>query len=143
VAQSDTLFTYEFIKTSLFVTIFSYTSVDGSCTGVETTERNVEYSYREEGPVAAITGWVNLDQVVIAAPLAQNGSGALSNNATVTPLTLQVVTDTSGDKPPGSVEPEFFVVDDTLAGVLVMYQKSAHSADAVGIPINFRTECLY
>ena len=119
--DNDTGNTHVFSGASVIITEYSYTSTDGSCTGTETVDRVFDVTF-STGAVTAITGWVDFSGTTVSPPQAQDGSGALSNTESVTSLTYTVNSDTGGI-PPGTQADKFFVVDDTLTGTLVMYDK--------------------
>ena len=98
---------------------FSYTSTDGSCTGIETVDLVAEVTFKK-GSVMDITGWVALDGTPVTPPQAQDGSG-LSDNESVTSLTLTIDFITPAVIPVGTEIPAFYVVDDTVPAAPVLY----------------------
>ena len=123
VGSNDERGTQVFSGSSLIVTRFEYTSQDGSCSAGETVANVLDVTF-SKGAVTAITGWVDFNGTLVAPPQAQDGSGPLSNNESVTSLTATVNSDIPGGTPAGTQGQLFNVVDDTLAGTLVMYGKS-------------------
>ena len=119
----DQLLTMIFSGTSLIVKDDTYASNNGSCSGGITSDVVYNATFTT-GSVMAITGWLDLGGTAVAPPLAQDGSGSLSNTESVTSLTVTVnlVTPANPSIPPGTEMQKFFVVDDTVAGAPVMYQ---------------------
>ncbi len=101
---------------------YLYTSTDGSCTGTETIDTVFEVTLKT-GAVMAITGWLDLAGTPVDPPLAQDGSGPLLNNESVTSLTITINSVTPADPgiPPGTEVPAFYVVDDTVTDAPVIY----------------------
>lgn len=119
-------------------TEYLYTSDDNSCTGTETT---VVYEVTfVKGSVMAITGWVDLADISVVPPEAQDESASLSNEESVTSLimTINSVTPADPNLLPGDKLPAFYVVDDTVAGAPVMYGKSDFGNEAVNVPMTLQ-----
>lgn len=141
----DALTTHDFSGSSLIVTSYSYTSSDGSCTGTQTTDSLIEATFTA-GSVTAITGWVDFDGNLANPPLAQDGSGPLSNTESVTSLTFTVVSAVPADPelPPGKTVPMFYVVDDTIVDAPVMYGKSNFGETAeIDLPLTRQQNRTY
>ena len=109
------------VGTSGTRTEYLYTSTNGTCSGVETIESVSEVTFKT-GSVMAITGWVDLGGILVDPPLAKDGSSLLTNES-VTSLTITInsVIPANSAIPPGTEVPAFYVVDDTVAGTIVVY----------------------
>lgn len=113
----DRVFDFTFSGSTLTIVITFYASTDGSCTGGITATENYVASLTPGGAIA-ITGW---DGAV--APTAQDNSGPLSDNETVTPLAATIVSaPASSGVSPGDILDIFFVIDDTVPSAPVMYE---------------------
>ena len=119
---NDYLITESISGLSGVLTEFSYTSIDGSCTGAETVDVVIDVTFTR-GDVMAITGWLDLDETIAPAPSAQDASGPLSDNESVTSLTLTIdlITPPDPGTPVGTEVPWFYVVDDTVPSAPVLY----------------------
>ena len=123
--------------TSATRTEYLYTSNDGSCSGVEIVDAVYDVTFRAGG-VMAITGWQDLGGVDVPPPLAQDGSGPLSETESVTSLILTInsVTPPNPSYPPGSEWLTFYVIDDTVAFSVVAYGISDYdSQKAFNVPM--------
>ena len=123
--SKDFLVTATISGTSGIMTEYVYESYDGTCTGPETITAVYDVTFRK-GSVMSITGWLDFAGVAADPPEAQDGSGPLLDNETVTSLTLTInsVTPADPDLPPGTEVPSFNVVDDTVPASPVMYGMS-------------------
>lgn len=115
---------------------YLYTSTDGSCTGTETIDTVFDVTLKT-GAVMAITGWIDLSGASVPPPQAQDGSGTLLNNESVTSVTITInsVTPANPDFFPGMEVAAFYVVDDTVAGTPVIYGKSDSGNVAYNVPM--------
>ena len=135
----DYLVTEAIVGTSGVRTKYLYTSSDGSCSGTETIESVSEVTF-ETGSVMAITGWVDLGGTLVVPPLAQDGSSLLVNES-VTSLTITINSVIPADStiPPGTEVPAFYVVDDTVAGAIVVYGISDfNDQKALNVPMTLQ-----
>jgi len=100
----------DFSGTNLSITQTELSSLD--CSGTSLGENFSLTATISKGDIAAIEGWVNRNDEPTKPPLADNGTGPLSNNETVTLLNT-TITDSTDITDIGITFELFFVVDDT------------------------------
>jgi hypothetical protein len=136
-AGSDYLVTESISGASGVRTEYLYTSDDASCTGLETIDAvyNVTFS---AGSVMAITGWHDLAGASVPPPQAQDNTGPLLENESVTSLSITINSIVPADPniPPGTVLPSFYVIDDTVPFSVIAYGISDYdSQKAFDVPM--------
>jgi hypothetical protein len=135
--NQDYLITETISGTSGTHTEFLYTSGDGSCTGVQTIDAVYDVTI-SAGPVIAITGWQDLSGADVPPPQAQDNTGPLLENESVTSLFITIVQVTPPDPglPPGTMLASFYVIDDTVPFSVIAYGISDYdSQKAFDVPM--------
>ncbi|MDH5764599.1 MAG: hypothetical protein OEZ38_01180 [Gammaproteobacteria bacterium] len=127
----DILSKHVFSGSSASITESSFSSTDASCSGTETVLYTIELT-ATAGTTTAITGWVNGMGGPATAPQAQDGSGALGDNESVTVISATITAAPPGpDAPPvGAKFDLFYVVDDTVPTAPIMYGDTDYATGA-------------
>lgn len=128
---SDSQQTHIFSGSTITVADATHTTVDGSCGGTPTVKNIVVTAV--SGSVAAISGWVDGMDTASAPPNAEDGSGALSGTEAVTMIGLSIVSAPAGSGlSAGDTLDTFYVVDDTVPALPVMYSSRDTTAMTAG-----------